>query len=304
MYLKEKTNEFNDRTLSLDGERVITALEEIVGERNPALVDLTVDDGYAFRDYWLNKGNSPDMARRRLNTINAIVNLSIRRHDIRNFNNPFSKIETKGAGKGAKHKRVALSVGEIRQLQPFVDRLEDKDARDIWMLMVFTGARPGELATLVRDDLSLDGSIPYLFIRANSIWRVKTDSADRRVPLLGDALTIVERRATSLAKAGPNEPVFRRYGKARGADLLSKNLTNMMKRSGVYEPRRKVPYSLRHAHKDWLRRVAPEDRVDLIHGHSNGSIARNYGSDHMLDLLQADIEKALTTAGVLPVQRE
>ena len=100
VYLKEKANEFNDRTLSLDGERVIAALEEIVGERNPALVDLTIDDGYAFRDYWLGKGNSPDTARRRLNTINAIVNLSIRRHDIRNFNNPFSNIEVKGGREG------------------------------------------------------------------------------------------------------------------------------------------------------------------------------------------------------------
>lgn len=162
LYLKEKTDEYNERRQRLDSERVVKALEEIVGEKNPALIDLTKDDAYAFRDHWIDLGNSPDTARRRLNTINAMVNLSIKRHDIRNFNNPFSGIEIKGAGKGKKEKVVALTVDELSRLQPFVDRMRHQDAKDIWTLMIHTGARPGELATLAKQDLVLDAPVPYI----------------------------------------------------------------------------------------------------------------------------------------------
>ena len=74
----------------------------------------------------------------------------------------------------------------------------------------------------------------------------------------------------------------------------------MMRRAGVHENRRKVPYSIRRAHKDWMRRVTSELYTDLVHGHSDGRSSRDYGTDRMLDILRENILKALQTASVMP----
>ena len=72
-----------------------------------------------------------------------------------------------------------------------------------------------------------------------------------------------------------------------------------MKAAGVWQQQKKVPYSLRHSVKDWVRRVANEHIADLIHGHGGGSISRAYGSDDMLDQLQVKLTEALVMAGVM-----
>ena len=99
--------------------------------------------------------------------------------------------------------------------------MREQDAKDIWTLMVHTGARPGELATLAKDDLLVDATVPHIFIRQNNIWRIKTDSSDRCVPLVGKAVDVCRRRSEALAHASGNSPVFQKYGRPRGPDALS-----------------------------------------------------------------------------------
>jgi len=71
-----------------------------------------------------------------------------------------------------------------------------------------------------------------------------------------------------------------------------------MKQAGVWEKTRKVPYSLRHSHKDWMRRVAPQYWCDLVHGHASKGAAGNYGGDDMLDRLSVYVEKACREGGI------
>ena len=192
-YLKERTDDYNAERQARDVERIVSALEEVIQQKNPSVVDIVPSDGYAFRDYWTDQGLTPETARRRLNTAHAVIEFAIRRFDIRNYNNPFSRIEVNGSNQGAKQKRTALTVDEIRELAPYIAKLND-EAQDIWTLMVFTGARPGEIAMLTRDDVFLDEAVPHIHIQPNALWRKKTDSSQRKVPLIGKALDVCSHR--------------------------------------------------------------------------------------------------------------
>ena len=48
-----------------------------------------------------------------------------------------------------------------------------------------TGMRLAEVCGLERDDVVLDGPIPYIELQPNSARRLKTDSSERRIPLVG-----------------------------------------------------------------------------------------------------------------------
>jgi integrase len=300
IYLDEKTDKFNFSDMLKQTTLAVGALEKIVGEKNPALIDITFDNAYAFRDHWIEaKGLTASTAQRRLNTIKAIFTFAIKRHQITGYHNPFAGVSVKGANANAKAGRDALTMEEIRRCEPYVARC-NQDVQDLWALLMFTGARPMEITTLEKQDVILDHPTPHIFIRENGLWRVKVDSSTRKVPLVGQALEIAERRLAGLEGKPGDTPFIARYSYAGGANAAGGLLTRAMKAAGVWVKKKKVPYSLRHSSKDWVRRVAGEYHADLIHGHSGGgSISRNYGSDDMLDQLQEKLTEALVMAGVM-----
>ena len=67
----------------------------------------------------------------------------------------------------------------------------------------------------------------------------------------------------------PNGPVFPRYAVMQSSNSLSAVLIKMMKAAKVWEKTRKVPYSLRHTLKNYLRRTAPPNFQLLIFGHGH-----------------------------------
>jgi integrase len=175
---------------------------------------------------------------------------------------------------------------------------KNQDIADLWGLLVFTGARPSEILGLERQDVDLSHLVPHLNIRPNRLRRLKTETSIRKVPLVGPALAIMRRRI-ELSQINPDggAPVFPRYASSSGTNTASALMTKAMKQAQVWEKTVKVPYSLRHSHKDWMRRVAPEYWVNLLHGHAQGGIAANYGGDDMLDQLANYTEKACRTSG-------
>lgn len=74
-----------------------------------------------------------------------------------------------------------------------------------------------------------------------------------------------------------------------------------MKTAKVWVKIRKVPYSLRHSVKDWLRRTTPTNIQLLImgHGHGEGGSAEGYGGDDLLDMQSKHLAAALEFGGVI-----
>ncbi len=299
-YLAEHKDADNERDLQKQTALVVALLKGVMKEVDPLIEAVDIEVAYAFRDALRSNGAARGTIQRRINSIRAVLNFAKQRFQLTTFANPFSGLEVPKTAmdRRAKDSRFPLTVDEIKRCTPFV-LSKNRDIADLWAMMVFTGARPRELLGLEWQDVDLAHSIPHILIRPNGIRGVKTDTSIRKVPLVGGALDAARTRLKGAGHGQKNTaPVFPRYSTNSGYNTASNLMTKAMKQAGVWEKITKVPYSLRHSHKDWMRRVAPEYWVNLVHGHTQGGIAANYGGDDMLDQLARYIEDACRTAGI------
>lgn len=299
-YLDEHKDADNERDLRKQTSLVVTVVREVMREPDPLVETIGIDVAYSFREALRAKGAARGTILRRINSIRAVLNFGKQRFQLRNYTNPFSGLEVPKTSldRRAKDSRLPLSLEEIGRCTPFM-MSKNEDISDLWALMTFTGARPRELLGLEWRDVDLQHPTPHIIIRPNSIRGVKTDSSVRKVPLVGKALDVAVRRSVrGPSGLGTASAVFPRYASSSGFNTASNLMAKAMKQAGVWEKITKVPYSIRHSHKDWMRRVAPEYWSNLVHGHAQGGIAANYGGDDMLDQLAAYVEEACKKAGV------
>jgi integrase len=89
----------------------------------------------------------------------------------------------------------------------------------------------------------------------------------------------------------PEDPVFERYARPRGMDRVS---AMMMKRfRKVITDKKLSMHSLRHRMKDKLRNTGRPEAVSMaILGHSNNTVAANYGSGYAIEVMREHMEKA------------
>jgi integrase len=298
-YLKDRERRSSYADLAKQVKLVVDGLQEVMGRVDPPIQTINRETAYAFRDRLTAKGNAQGTVRRRITTIKAILNHGEKRFDLPDWRNPFNGLEMAQDDDAAgETKRDPLTLGDICKVRDHHGSLNE-DARDIWHLMMFTGMGPNEARGLQWDEVHLVDATPHFEIKPNGRRRLKVGERRRRVPLVGTALTMMQRRRES-ALAGASD-VFPRYASQRSANTLSATLVKSMKAAGVWVKIRKVPYSLRHSVKDWLRRTAPTNMQLLImgHGHGEGRAAGGYGGDDLLDMQGQHLEAALKAGGVI-----
>ncbi|MEM8692441.1 MAG: site-specific integrase [Pseudomonadota bacterium] len=298
-YLRDREGRSTYPDIEKQTALVVEGLAKAMDRTDPEVKDINRDAAYAYRDSLVERGNSIATVQRRITTIKAILNHGERRFDIPDWRNPFNKIELpQGDDVAGEEKRLSLTLEDIRKVQAAHDSLND-DAWDIWHLMMFTGIGPNEARGLQWDEVYLDDATPHFEIKANSRRRLKAGERNRRLPLVGSAMTMMQRRLEA-APQGSSD-VFPGYAYQRNANGLSATLIKPMKTAGVWVKSQKVPYSLRHSVKNWLRRTGPQHTQLLImgHGHGEGRVAGGYGDDDLLDKQAEHLEKALTLGGVI-----
>ncbi|MBB5353696.1 integrase [Haloferula luteola] len=149
----------------------------------------------------------------------------------------------------------------------------NETARLLVHLMIETGARESELIGLdEEEDILLQGEIPYLWIRKNKHRGLKTHTSERKIPLVGVALTAAK---TVVATGG-----FTRY--RENPDAASATINKYFRENGLRPTPRHTLYSLRHTFKDRLRDAeAPEEIIDELMGHKKPG--PRYGRGRKLD---------------------
>lgn len=224
--------------------------------------EITQDDMFDFRDWWedrlLDEGLTGQTAnkdfihlRKVLKTVNAKKRLQIALPDA----------------------KISLPEGEPKERPPFsddwiktrllapgaLDGLNDQ-ARAIFKIMMNTGLRLIEIASLTPEEICLDdpkeGGISYVQILP--IGReLKSRRAKRRVPLLGVSLEAM--------RAFPEG--FSRY--RQNSATLSATLNKYLSEHYLKETPEHVVYSLRHRFEDRMLKANMDERIrrDLM-GHS------------------------------------
>ena len=179
------------------------------------------------------------------------------------------------------------------------------ETKAITRLLKGTGCGPGEIGGLVLADVSLDGEVPFVWIRPNALRGVKASPRVRRVPLIGEALDAARdayTRAQTRAdgKSSDDAALFESFGEGiKAADAISAKLSKMIRAAGVPKSRRLTSYSFRHTIKEALRSAGVADHVQRrIMGHSGHGVADRYGSNELrLEEARDNMEKALEHLG-------
>jgi len=258
--------------------RNIRYLIDAVGNKD--LSTYTTSDGAKFRDYLLDKGLALASTKRAFASLRPMINLMIQEHGL-NVSNPL--MNTYMPDDVAKSKRQPIPLPTIRTIQSACLDMDD-DLRWIVALVSNTGMRLGEACGLATSDIVLDCTNPHVIIQPNSSRGLKTESSERKVPLVGASLWAAE-RAYQVAYRERSEFIFSRYTKGGkcNANSASAALNKWMK---SYVDEGCVIHSFRHSMRDRLRAVeCPSDIVDQIGGWSRSSVGENYGSGYPLTVL-------------------
>jgi len=151
------------------------------------------------------------------------------------------------------------------------------EARMLIYAMADTGARESELIGLSSEDIMLDSSIPYIWIRPKKNSQLKTLTSERQIPLVGASLY-----AFSQLPKG-----FSRYS---SSDSASATINKYLRENKLRPSDKHSLYSLRHTFKDRLRDAgAPEEVIDELMGHKTRG--PKYGRGHILDVKHKWLEK-------------
>ncbi|MDO5641968.1 MAG: tyrosine-type recombinase/integrase [Paracoccus sp. (in: a-proteobacteria)] len=165
--------------------------------------------------------------------------------------NPFAKLRFKDAVK----KTVGVPFSEdwlrTRLLAPGALDGLNEEARDVLLVLVNTGARPGEVIGAVLTDFATSANVPHLMISANENRGLKTEQSARVIPLLGVSLEAARR---IVARGG----ISRYVGKT---DSFSAAANKYMAENGLKEVAKNTVYSLRHSFEDRMTEADIDDRI-------------------------------------------
>ena len=214
--------------------------------------NITREDTLIFRGWWADRvenGMDASSANKDFGHLSDLFRTwcELKGHDL---DNPFA--------------RLRFQEGEKKTGSPFspdwiANHLLAKDAfaglgdeaRDIFLLMINTGARPSEIIDANPEDFSVDAPVPVFSIKPNSQRTLKTRQSRRDIPLLGVSLEAAKRLIKS-------DGLARYKGKsAHWSAAINKHLTE----NNLRETPRHTAYSLRHSFEDRMLEGGIDDRI-------------------------------------------
>ena len=214
--------------------------------------DITREDALDFRAWWTDRvegGMDSSSANKDFGHLSDLFRTwcELKGHDL---DNPFTRLRFQ---EGEKKTVAPFSPDWIAtQLlaQNAFSGLGD-DARDIFLVMINTGARPSEIIDANPEDFSVGASVPVFSIKPNPQRTLKTRQSRRDIPLLGVSLEAAKRLISS-------NGLSRYKGKsARWSATINKYLTE----NNLRETPRQTAYSLRHSFEDRMLENEIDDRI-------------------------------------------
>ena len=185
--------------------------------------------------------------------------------------------------------RRSFKPDELRTVLTEADTVQ-ADLKTVFRLLMWTGARPGEISGLTWGDVTLDGDNPNISIRPNAVRdHLKTTVSERCLPLVSEAVEALRAYADAVAgeKADAGAVFPRLAGKT---ELLSQGLNRII-RQEVSQDRTLVAYSLRHTAKDWAREARiPRAEAEAIFGREGGGSGSTYGMGYTPEMLRDPME--------------
>ena len=246
------------------------------------LSEYRTTDAGKVRDILIEKGLNVLSVKRTFTTIRAIINLSISEHGL-DIRNAFSSIYMPEA---ISKKRVSIPVNNIREIQQACYEVDD-DMRWLLALISDTGMRLAEAAGVHINDIHLDEEIPYVDIKPHPWRRLKTNSSERQIPLVGASLWAAKRIKVNASSCF----AFPRYTDEQRCNANSaSNALNKWMQAKIRDDI--VIHGFRHAFRDRLRGAqCPSDMIDQLGGWTAQSSGEKYGDGFDLHSIVRVLER-------------
>ena len=281
LYIQHK-GQGKGKTFNLSVQRAFRYLVKACGSKD--LHEYTRADAIKFRDHLVKKGLAGSSITRVLNTVRPVFNFAISEYAL-DIKNPFVGIyHNRSHGVS---KRLPIPVDIIREIQKECVAYDD-DMRWLVAILSDSGMRLGEAAGLLKSDLQIDGEIPYLNIQPHEWRRLKTESSNRKIPLVGQSLWAAKQ---ILKHTKSSEFAFPRYNRQQytNANSASAALNKWLK---VYVSKGQSIHSFRHSMRDRLREVdCPSEVIDQIGGWARSGVGDSYGEGYSIFKMHEYLEK-------------
>jgi integrase len=271
-------------------KRIVAELIRKIGDKDVTTVSRA--DARSFLTYLEKDGYSAGSLKKQIAFLKAMFDFGF--HEFEHGGvNPWGKLKVV-VPEGDDDNGVSFDYAEVRTLLSKVATIND-DLQDIIRLLACTGARLGEICGLELGDVDIrNGS---LSLRYNSIRRLKNKKSIRVIPVVdGQALAALQARLRRLEAAGPQAPVFPRYGRPNGSGSASAALGKWLTKIKLRDPKAEKPkttHSLRHTFKDALRELGVHrDLANMLQGHTAGDVASDYGSSELIEAKRDVAQKA------------
>ena len=271
-YFKMKGNG-KDNVFFKTGNRNINAVINLLGDR--PIDEYSTSDASLLRDHLIDRGLTINTIKRMYSTIRSVINLTIFEEGI-DCSNAFSN--TYMPNLDDSKERQPISIEDIKIIQNECKKIDD-EKRWLIALISDTGMRLSEATGLLKDDLKVNESIPYVDIKPHPWRSLKTKSSIRKVPLVGASLWSAKRILDSNNDSSFAFPLYTNEKKCNSnsaSAALNKWLRNRLGEGNVI-------HGFRHSMRDRLRAVeCPSDLIDQIGGWTRGSVGEGYGKGYDL----------------------
>ena len=280
-YLKLK-GEGKDKIFVRSANRNIKYVIELLG--NLPIDEYSSKDAAKFRDFLLDRGLLISSVKRIFSSIRSIINLSITEEGIGCIN-AFSK--TYMPESNNVEIRKPIPIKDIKHIQLLCIEYDD-DLRWLIALLSNTGMRLGEGVGLLKSDINLNSDIPHISLIPHPWRRLKTNSSQRCIPLVGESLWACKR---ILEHNNDSIYAFPRYNSPKecNTNSASATLNKWLKEKLINDY---VIHGFRHSFRDRLRaKECPSEIIDQLGGWSLRSVGEGYGRGYDLDVLHKWISK-------------
>ncbi|SFP50055.1 tyrosine-type recombinase/integrase [Hydrogenimonas thermophila] len=240
-------------------------IEPDFGKRG--LTSLTSEDFEKLKTKKLQEGLSPKTVQHILGTARQIINYAIRNKKVKNFENPIGNGRVK-MPKIDNQKLGFFTKEQATELLKRLKQLKSKRMYYLTLILLHTGARFSEVASLTWQDVNFDNNLIY--------FKATKDGKARHIvmsePLREAIEELYENRTSNLVIPSKNGEQIAQM--PRQWQLIVDELIQGNSKAGKY---RLTVHSLRHTHASWLAMAG----MDLMHiqqqlGHKTIEMTQRY----------------------------
>lgn len=273
---KSKQMQYWNKLLRINGDMPITSLSREAAK--------------SFKKIRESENVKSASVQKDINVIKAMLEKAITELSI-NINNPFKDIVATNLGKDSIPREV-FSSNELQEIQERC-LAQDDDVRRLILILMFTGARLGEIVGLRKQDCFLDEESPHIYLVEYKNRSLKNKNSRRRVPLMPKALAALKRQL----KEANGSTVFTRY--CNGVDAPNADSASACINDWLAKTTNKTTHSFRHTVRGLLRNAdVPLDLSQEIGGWGSQSIGDTYGDRSTLKRKLSALKRGFDLAGM------